>query len=490
MGKPEFPDQSIGGNSAQYENLFDETFTAKRVNSALKSTTSVGVKFVPYVGSLLSGLVSALWPDVKDKTLLWEDLESKVKAVALDLINANNSERMRDTTEGLYNVMRAYLDQASGTVEKGQYFTNLLTALAHDQPLYVNDKAPWNNLAYFASIGTLHLSVLREQTLFYNEIYGHDDPQATKHQQDLEDTVKKYLTARNKIVAKCLEYHREQIVEDWHKKNSGYWNANALHYRNHLRNVNELFQWDDMDLLGSYKFKCRKKQFESWIDTGYRAQVEAILSPSFSWPLYLSSPQAGYATENPASVDEGQVGNTTVRRLVMDYPGWMGDGSNNSIGQDRAYFNHEEMYRKYGPITKIIVHGGDRLDGLEFWYGNQQTELRGHRTGSQHETLELGTGEMITGVSAIGGSDVLRALKLSTTKGNGKTGQTIEVVGRMINIAETGWDYTFDGHKGGLEGDETKRLLWFCGYSYGSGGPWIYRLQPVFGHYQTWGPLQ
>lgn len=90
-----FPDQSIGGNSLQYNNIFNDTFNAKNVNKALKFTTGAGIKFVPVVGGLLSGLLSASWPDPENKGLVWEDIEDKVKVVATDLINKNNTIYMR-----------------------------------------------------------------------------------------------------------------------------------------------------------------------------------------------------------------------------------------------------------------------------------------------------------------------------------------------------------------------------------------------------------
>ncbi|EXL97506.1 hypothetical protein NOF04DRAFT_7474 [Fusarium oxysporum II5] len=321
-----FPDQSIGGNSLQYNNIFNDTFNAKNVNKALKVTTGAGIRFVPVVGGLLSGLLSALWPDPENKGLVWEDIEDKV--------------------------MRDYLDQEPGSVEKGQYFTSLVTALSHDQPFYFDDKTPWDNLAYFVSVGTLQLTVLREQHLFYSQIYGHEDHQAAKHKKDLEDAAKKYLTARNQIVAECLKYHKDQIKEEWHENDAGYFNANAVSLKNPLRKVDELFKWDDMSPLGKYKFQWRRTQFQTWVDTGYKAQVEALLSLSFSWPLYFPTPHADLRSENSAHVDEGQITDTTVRRLMMDFPGWMGDGANLSIGYDVCYFDHEDLFRKHGPITK------------------------------------------------------------------------------------------------------------------------------------------
>ncbi|KAI1342405.1 hypothetical protein F5Y15DRAFT_303416 [Xylariaceae sp. FL0016] len=496
MGNPPaFPDASIGGGLKQNENLFDEIFTSKNVNLALKTVVGSGVKFVPVVGALLSGLVVALWPVPKDKGLVWKDIESKVEAVAAGLIDQNNSKQMRSVTEGLYNVMRLYLDQAPNTVEKGQYFTNTMSILAANQPLYFNDEAPWNNLAYFTSVGTLHLTVLREQHLFYSSIYGHEDPQAEKHRQDLEEAVTRYLAARNAVVKKCLDWHASRITVDWHKKDSGYWNTNELHYRNPLRGVDEYFHWSENDdFVGRKKFAARKRQFETWVGTGYLAQVEALLSPSFSWPLYHPRPRAGLAADGTSDVAEGEVTDTTVRRLMMDYPGWICDGATQQMMTDEPfYFSHEDLYRRHGPITQIVLHAGDRIDGIEVFYGGVAAPVRGRVGGGQHETLTLKPDEMITGLYAQdwGLSGSLGALKIAASRADGTWTQSIQA-GRKDWISTSQWKYSFDGHGGGLlAGDYAKRLLWFSGWSQADGGSgWIFRLLPVFGHYQTWGPLK
>ena len=184
---------------------------------------------------------------------------------------------------------------------------------------------------------------------------------------------------------------------------------------------------------------------------------------------------------------------------MLDYPGWIGDGSSQIMQtEDPYYFSHEDLFTKNGPITKVIIHAGDRIDGIELFYGGQSAPVRGGVSGSQHTVLEVRPGEMITGFSAKAGvpgkatgyDSYLSALKLTSTTENGTVGQTIQA-GREDWIAQLGWTHTFDGHAGGLRDDDTKRLLWFSGWSEANGrGGWIYRLLPVFGHYQTWGPLQ
>jgi hypothetical protein len=496
---PAFPDASISGDIKQNENLFDQIFSGKNVNQALKTAVSSGVKFVPGVGALLNGLVSALWPNPdKSKNLVWEDIEKKVEAIAAGLIEKNNSRDMRNRTEGICNVMKLYLDLPPGSANKGNRFDNMLTALEQNQPCYFNDESPWLNLTYFAFLGTLHLAVLREQHLFYKDIWGGEDEAADQHQRNLETTVEKYLEARNKIVCKCLEWRAGEIKLVYQKEKKGYNNEYELHIVDTLRNINERFEWSDWQHVGQRKYMCRIKQLKDWVDTGYKSQIEALLSPTFSWPLYHPNPTAALLMNEPGTNDssavrQGQISQSesdvfTLQRLMMDYPGWIGDGIWPQIQDNNgSYFNHKELFKAHGSISKVIVHGGDWIDGIEVFYSGQAAALIGLKGGSRHETLELGPGELITGLWANdrGENGSISTLKLQTTNEDGKVVQTVQ-----FGKADT-WKYSFNGHEGGLEGGHAKRLLWLSGWGDDNRRTgWVFRLLPAFGHYETWGPLK
>jgi hypothetical protein len=495
---PAFPDASISGNTKQNEDLFDQIFSGNNINQVLKTAVSSSVKFVPGVGALLNGLVSALWPNPdKSKNLIWEDIEKKVEAVAAGLIEKNNSRDMRNRTEGICNVMKLYLDQPPGSAKKGNRFDNMLFSLVENQPYYFNDESPWLNLTYFAFLGTLHLTVLREQHLFYKDIWGVEDDAADQHRQNLETTVEKYLEARNKIVRKCLEWRAGEIKVVYEKKDKGYSNTTELDIVDDLRNVKERITWDDYNHVGKRKYMCRIKQLKDWVDTGYKSQIEALLSPTFSWPLYHPDPTAALSKNEPGTtgssgvrqgrISQSEPGVFTLQRLMMDYPGWIGDGIWPRLpDENRSYFDHEDLFKAHGPISKMIVHGGDWIDGIEVFYGGQAAALIGLKGGSRHETLELGPGELITGLWANdrGQNGSISTLKLQTTTEDGKIVQTTQ-----FGKADT-WKYSFKGHEGGLEEGHAKRLLWFSGWgddNWRTG--WVLRLLPAFGHYETWGPL-
>ena len=179
---------------------------------------------------------------------------------------------------------------------------------------------------------------------------------------------------------------------------------------------------------------------------------------------------------------------------MMDYPGWIGDGAQLAMPIDEPfYFNHEEVYKQHGPITKIVIHSGDRIDGIELFYGKHAAPVRGSKvTGNRHESMKLKPNEMLTGLYANARQkEPIAKLKFVATTEDGKFGQALDG-GQGVSVGR-GWDYSFNGHEGGLRGETTKRLLWFCGWSLakdGFGGGFIFRLLPVFGHYQTWGPLK
>ncbi|KAK6530527.1 hypothetical protein TWF694_003869 [Orbilia ellipsospora] len=495
----QFPDSSVGGNSKQIKNVFDDRASEENINAALKTTVTAGVELIPEVGALLGVLVEALWPEPAKKGLVWEDIESKVKEVATDLINKENSQHMRKITEGLYNVMKLYIDQATANnnySEKSSYFSNIMSALSLHQPLYMSDSAPWDNLTYFASVGTLHLTVLREQALFYEKIHGHGDSQHQKHLQDLEDAIKTYLTARNTIVHKCIEWYKTQLDAHWSASGDGYYHEYQVQYKELQRKTDETFRWNDQNLFGRKAYHCRQKQFETWANTGYRARVEAILSPSFSWPLFSRNPREGIATSNPAHVEEGHFTGGYVKRLMLDYPGWIGDGISPLMDEEKGYFDHEELFRKHGPITRVSMYWGDRIDGLRVEYGGVDAPMCGQGGGGNYILMEVHpvSGNMITMIKANEGpvDGAINSLQFGVTKQDGTEFHRIQCGYKGRTVTDSGWKWSFDGHAGGLKGDSAKRLLWFRGWyrAGGSNGGFIYRLQPVFGHYRTWGPLK
>lgn len=48
-------------------------------------------------------------------------------------------------------------------------------------------------MAYFTQMGTISLSVHREQVVNFRNIYGTEDPDQTKHIQNLKDKIALYL---------------------------------------------------------------------------------------------------------------------------------------------------------------------------------------------------------------------------------------------------------------------------------------------------------
>lgn len=155
--------------------------------------------------------------------------------------------------------------------------------------------------------------------------------------------------------------------------------------------------------------------------------------------------------------------------------------------ENKSYSSHEQLYKQYGPITKVIIYAGARIDGIEFFYGDQSGAPIGRKGGSQQEALELRPGEFITGLWAndYGDCGSISALKLQVTKEDG----------HVVKTAQYGqadaWKYSFDGHEGGIQGGHTKRLLWLSGWDYDDWrSGWIMRLLPAFGHYEVSGPLK
>lgn len=225
-----------------------------------------------------------------------------------------------------------------------------------------------------------------------------------------------------------------------HKKDSGYFNTNDLNIIDPVRNINENLHWsENNNFVGKKKYMCCIKQLRDWVNTGYRSQIEALPSPTFSWPLYHPNPLAalsnnGSGANDSYGVRQGQIeqlepGLFTIQRLMMDYPGWIGDGVRQELAYDnKSYSSHKQLFKQHGPITKVVIYAGARIDGIEVFYGDEPGALIGRKGGSQQEALNLKPGEFITGLWAndYGDSGSISSLKLQVTREDGHVVQTAQ----------------------------------------------------------------
>lgn len=122
----------------------------------------------------------------------------------------------------------------------------------------------------------------------------------------------------------------------------------------------------------------------------YADSLDAFMGPAYLWKYF-----------NPDNLDTPE--NTTI---VMSFGLFGGKG-----GED---FNDDPLNL---PITKIELWSGNRIDGLQVWYGPNTPGRWGGNGGNNHLTLQLQEGEWITRVIGTAG-EAIDSIGFYTNKGN------------------------------------------------------------------------
>ncbi|MFL6283477.1 MAG: jacalin-like lectin, partial [Pyrinomonadaceae bacterium] len=304
--------------------------------------------------------------------------------------------QLEQKLDGIRKTIILYQETSIGSPQKGQYFTNVLSALAQAEPNFFDPRDPQKVLTYFVALGTVKLTMMREQALFYKEIYGTADLDKDKHLENLKKTIKDYKAAGDKSRAKALEWrlglirleHRQEhpigvlgptttdiwSVVDSFDGGGGSWQRNSL-------------TGGDPDPEGNARRELERRT--SLVRDQYSAELDSFLAPAYLWP-YL----------DPTNPDKPK------RKAVVTADGFYG-GTKESAFDDNPGGQ---------PITRIVVHAGSRVDGVEVFYGGKSGGLHGKRGGNTF-ALDLQPGESVVGVYGRSGA-VLDSLYFETDRGH------------------------------------------------------------------------
>ncbi|KAK4671775.1 hypothetical protein QC764_608610 [Podospora pseudoanserina] len=347
------------------------------INKLLKTAVSSSLKAVPAVGSLLGSVVSALWPEKSQPTLQWDRIEKDVRRVVEGLLDKDKANTLRQKIDSLHDLIDGYNKTAYGGRQKGEKLTFLLGWFTVTRREFTENGTPWLTLQYFVPLATLHLTLLREQLLRWDKLYPDDTMDEVRLRRELQDAITIYTTAAEQIRDKCLKWRMDEriiVTED-----EAYdWCLVGRQWRKFVRDLETQFSqtisWGpEIGPSRGYRIEEEVNRYvQDLRDTAgavYRQQIDDILAPSLQWPQFDK-----VGTYDP------------VRRVIMaGTTGPMCAG----ISSGMWHFNDREFAREHGPITKVVVHAWDRVDGFEVWYGGVSSGLRGRRGGSQRE-LEVG----------------------------------------------------------------------------------------------------
>ncbi|MFC0204430.1 jacalin-like lectin [Novosphingobium soli] len=357
-------------------------------NSLLETALVTGLNEVPVVGNLLSGLVGVFWPDDKDDPkVVWQQIKDDVAQLCHDLIDEQRAQGLLDEILGIGNVIDRYLE-AQGD-QKGQFFTVLLGLLEEQEPNFFHQTAPQLTLTYLVAMGTLKLTALRDQAQFFETIYGYEDPNKALHEQMVEDTINKYITAVLVSRDTAFSWRVSKIVAN--KDDSSWFGEHYWYVTDVLTGFYQKIPYSRR--TGDSEAKRDAEGLREFIRTqeGHKflANLDYTLKASKLWP-YFNPRNPNKPDKLAVFATSGPYGGSNIATSFRDDPRGL-------------------------PISKIVLHAGDRVDGLEIFYGDVSGGLHGGRGGTRHE-LVLEAGETIVSAHGRGGGTI-DALHFRTSSG-------------------------------------------------------------------------
>jgi hypothetical protein len=355
------------------------------VNSIVEELVAGIVGLVPEVGAALAGVLEAFWPDPLDPMKVWDAIDDYMRTLLQGLINQVKVDDLRKRLDGLYNLLKVYNETPYGTSQKGQFFTSLLSELLTDEPYFIDSEEPETLLTYQVSLGTIMLVVLREQALFYQEIYNEPDPNPEEHQKTLLDKIDEYTKLAAKAADGAIRWRLGQItVQD--AGGSSFVVVDA--YTNYRSSTYTLYA--DADEA--------KTRLQEQVGHDYWVQLEPVVHPARLWK-YL----------DPTVNGRPQLEVYPVESLLYGSP-------------TGTPFSDEPDGKK---ITGVFLCTGSLVDGLQLYYGGEPGPMHGRQSGANQKLYTFENDELI--VAAYGGAgqavdQIFFRTSLGRDFGNGGSG--------------------------------------------------------------------
>ncbi|KAF5547696.1 twin-arginine translocation pathway signal [Fusarium mexicanum] len=335
--------------------LPDENINSDNVNDVTKVVVCAALSDVPFIGSLLSGLLDTFWPGGSD---IWDSIKGKVEALVDEKIQQHEATTMKQKLHGVYLVLKNWTDQPP--LSQARNFHSTLTFLCLEAPSFIENESPWYCLPYIIPFGTLYISALWTRWKYCMDIDGTDSSKA-KYEKNLVKAIKELQDAVARARRQCIEKRKTEIThQEWKYMNG------STYYEVEDKRANSKLTISS-DWAESEKSKAKLfEQFNYDIDSQYGVELDKILAPTRLWERY-----------NP-----GYVGNIQYYQH-LEYPRWLWDG----ISPTTTRFETSWFSRTQGKLDRIICYhtetgGNKQVVGMQLCYGEYHQLSIGGKQGT------------------------------------------------------------------------------------------------------------
>jgi len=410
------------------------------VNNLLRTSIGTALSLIPEVGTSLKTLVYGLWPDQQEnKEQTWACLQNYISQVVGTVYRQIITSSLSAKLTGLYSLSELYV--SAEPEQRRSAFSQLLGDLVAQQPYFIDLSSPQTSLSFFAPFGSLMLLTMREEVLFYEQIYG-VPPSPEKRAEligQLQAKIEQYQQAVSVARARLLAQRATMVtLLDDGSISQDRWIP-----------IDSYSGWRGVEEFGGGS--------NSRAQYAANERIEQVTNAlAYSLDLNLASTQL-WTWTNPDVT-------TPMRAPWLVYQ----DGPYGKYQSSAAF---SALADGQSRITGVIVRSGSLIDGVEVEIDGASTGYNGGDGGTRF-AIELAAGETI--VSANGfSSGLINELGFTSSAGQsflaGTLGGTNGATGEFISQPPAGSE---NGRLQGLRGYAVSgtgsncnvKVLTFCWY--------------------------
>lgn len=350
-----------------------------QTSEALESILVGAVKMIPTVGSLIGGIVQALWPSGTNVQEIWDDMDQYMDAMVRGLIAENNREMLYGKLTSYGDDLATYNQMAPGG-QKATKLADILDDLGDDKTYFLNPQYPEQNLTYLIAFGTISVVMAAERAYNYAILSGGmEDENPALALSKLDEAITTLTQAANDAAAAALQWRTSQLTVS-----SSYV-------------VTDAYSGYSMEYSTQADANSALQELTNYVSAQYSAQLAAYINPSNVW---------GYFHTTNTEVVEGGGGANFPNRVFLTIPETQLVTVSVGSYPDCASGPSFQENLNGGQITGVTLYStesnfGGYVSGIQFSYSNQSSVRHGN-TGPSIRSVQLASDEYI--VALYGGS--------------------------------------------------------------------------------------
>ncbi len=410
------------------------------INNIFRTALGAALCLIPKVGGALKTIVYGLWPDPRaSKEQAWACFQNYISQVVGTVYRQIIASGLSAKLTGLYNLTENYINAAPEQRESA--FGQLLGDLVAQEEFFISLTSPQTSLSFFLPYGSLMLLTLREEVLFYEEIYG------------VPPSPEKYDELVGKLQARIERY--QQAVADAR--------ASLLTQRASMVTLLDdgsvtQDRWIPIDAYsgwrGTEEYGGGSKERAQYAANQRIEQVTNALA--YSLDLNLAMTQL-WTWTNPETA-----GPIHAPWLVYQ------DGPYGTYQSSTAFSAIADAQSR---ITGIVVKAGSLIDSIEVQIDGVSTGMHGGDGGGRF-SMELSAGETIVSASGYASGLINQLGFTSSTGQNFMAGTRDGTNGTTGVFTSTAPDGSTNGSLVGIRGyavagsgsNSNVKVLTFCWY--------------------------